>query len=37
MINKVHFSMESNEWETPQELYDELDKARFSLRYNSEK
>ena len=26
MINKVHFSMESNEWETPQELYDELNK-----------
>ena len=23
-MNKVHFSMKSNEWETPQELYDEL-------------
>ena len=26
MKDNVHFSMESNEWETPQELYDELNK-----------
>lgn len=25
-MNKVHFSMESNEWTTPKYLYDELDK-----------
>ena len=25
-MNKVHFSMESNEWQTPQYLYDELNK-----------
>ena len=25
-MDNVHFSMESNEWETPQELYDELNK-----------
>ena len=25
-MNKVHFSMESNEWTTPQDLYDKLNK-----------
>ena len=25
-MDNIHFSMESNEWETPQELYDELNK-----------
>jgi phage N-6-adenine-methyltransferase len=32
MINKVHFSSKSNEWATPQEFYDELNKEfNFSL------
>ena len=26
-MDNIHFSMESNEWETPQELYDELNKG----------
>lgn len=31
-MDNIHFSMESNEWETPQELYDELNKEyKFTL------
>ena len=32
MVDKVHFSSDSNEWETPQDLFDKLnDEFRFTL------